>query len=246
MLFIPFVYFVTTRLNSLKAILFQFFFEWIPSILLVFYSLSSFSFFPEWLAHYLAFISIYEVGYLINDQMAYHREGERRRAKHFSRLEIFFFITIRIVTFLLISYATKASSIQWWLWYSLLLVIFLLHSLLRQNALKAFTFSYLAFARFFSPVFVLIGFLNINLLVPIFVHYVLFRLITYLDSKNLIGFKRQSNFFRITFHFVGGALSICLTLITNSYLPLWISAYYAFISVGFATVDSHFFGTAIK
>jgi len=246
MLFIPFVYFLKTRLNNLKARVFQVFFEWAPAILLVFYYTFSFSFIPYWLAYYLAFISIYEIGYLVNDQIANHREGERKRVKLFAPFEVFFFIGIRIVTFVLISYVTRPDGNQWWLWYSLLLVVFLFHNVLRENTLKTITFSYLAFARFFSPIVLLVGVMNINLLVPIFIHYVLFRLITYMDSKNLIDFNRQTNFFRMTFHLLGGVFSICLTIITNSYLPLWISAYYILISGGFAIVDTYFLSAAIK
>lgn len=246
MLFIPFVYFLKTRLNSLKAIVFQFFFEWIPAILLVFCVSSSFSFFLEWLVYYMAFISIYEVGYLVNDQMANHREGERRRVKIFTQFEIALFVAIRIAVFFLISHVTKSDSNQWWLWYSVLLAVFLIHNVLKQNGLKAITFSYLAFARFFSPIIIFVGITNVNLLVPIFVHYVLFRLITYMDSKNLIDFNRQTNFFRVTFHLLGGIFSICLMVFTNSYLPLWISAYYIFISAGFALVDTYFLQSAIK
>lgn len=246
MLFIPFIYFLKTRLNSFKAIIFQIFFEWTPSILLVYYSSISFSFVPEWLAYYLAFVCIYEIGYLVNDQIAFHREAERRRARLFTRLEISVFIAIRIVTFLFISYITKAGSSQWWSWYLLLIFVFSFHNILRQNALKIITFSYLTFARFFSPIIILIGVMNVNLLLPISIHYVLFRLITYMDSKNLIGFNRQTNFFRITFHLLGGVISFCLTLITNAYMPLWISAYYILISVGFGIIDTYFLDAEIE
>ncbi|MEQ8362605.1 MAG: hypothetical protein RH948_07010 [Cyclobacteriaceae bacterium] len=217
-----------------------------PAILMVFCGSLSFSFFPEWLAFYLAFISVYELGYLLNDQMANHREGERRRAKIFNRLEIIVFAAIRIATFLLMTNLTKSGTSQWWLWYSVLLAVFLIHNVLKQNGLKVITFSYLAFARFFSPIIILVDMTNVNLLGPIFVHYVVFRLITYMDSKNLINFNRQTNFFRVIFHLLGGVFSICLTVFTNSYLPLWISAYYIFISAGFALLDTYFLHSVIK
>ncbi|MCB0489361.1 MAG: hypothetical protein R2820_08810 [Cyclobacteriaceae bacterium] len=237
-LLIPFIYFARTRLNS-RAILFHFFFEWVPIVWLA-YSSSLDTFFTELLVGYLAFISVYELGYLLNDQLANYQTHGRKRVKVFSKLESFCFVVVRLSSFLAITfYLDKTTDYRWWIWYVLLLMIFGIHSILNQDRLKIITFSYLAFARFFSPIILLVGLANINWVLPVFLHYVLFRTITYMDSKDLIRFDRNSNLFRVIFHIICGAFSVSLAVLNESYVPLWISGYYIFIVGGFAMADTY-------
>ncbi|MGE0587554.1 MAG: hypothetical protein AB7O48_03205 [Cyclobacteriaceae bacterium] len=237
-LFVPFIYFTRTRLNSSRAITFHFFFEWVPIVWLA-YSSSSNTFFSELLVGYLAFISVYELGYLLNDQLANYQTHGRRRVEVFNKVELFCFVIVRLFSFLAITfYLGKTTDYQWWIWYALLIMIFGIHNILSQDRLKIITFSYLAFVRFFSPIILIVGLANINWVLPVFLHYVLFRTITYMDSKDLIRFDKNSNWFRVNFHIICGAFSVGLAVLNQSYVPLWISGYYIFIVGGFAIADT--------
>lgn len=234
--YIPFLYFQQTRLRTAKDFIFHFAYEWLPALILIFISNDFYKTIFFFALYYGAFISVYEIGYLVNDQLALKEENGRRRSGQFSILSTFFFIAIRLGVFLVITFYFQNNSMRWWLWYGLLVVFFAAHNTLRSDALKCITFLFLAFARFFSPVLMVIdeGLLQI-LAMPIALNYALFRLFTYMDSKNLLNhFNRSSNTFRVGYYLLLIGFSILLALISKSYIPLIVNAYYLITSVLFA------------
>jgi putative flippase GtrA len=233
--YIPFFYFQQSRLNSLKSIIFHAAYEWAPALGV---TLIQYPFEPGYLlplvTNYLAFISIYEVGYLINDQVAFDHKG-RVRSKKLSPFSLGSAVIIRLGCFSLITLVTgNFENSFWWEWFSLLAIVFGIHNVLQNNALKGITFLQLAFFRFLSPIiFIIPQVITVQLIAPILLNYVLFRLITYLDSKSLIHFRRDTHLFRIGFYCLLIPLSLILSILTDSSLPLIFNGYYLSLTLAY-------------
>ncbi len=233
--FLPFFYFQQTRLNSVKSFSFHFAYEWIPSIIIVLLDHRL-----EWNSlillffYYLAFISIYEIGYIVNDQAAFYTEGRTRSGK-FSFFQLTTAIVIRLTVFIAIAFFTgNEFNLFWWEWYGALIIVFAGHNLLNNSLLKCITFSQLAFLRFTTPLVFLIEATTMNLLmVPVIFNYVFFRLLTYMDSKALIHFNRNTNAFRIGFYLILLPVSTLLSLIFQSIIPVGLNAYYVSLALIF-------------
>lgn len=246
--YVPFFYFQQTRLNNWKALVFHGVYEWIPVMIFALYSLPEYGTVLGLLLYYLAFISIYEIGYLANDQLAHGENEGRKRIDRLSKDRIALFVIIRLMIFLLITYfQLQMHSTLWWGWYLVLALQFTLHNVATLPSLKAITFSSLAFIRFLSPVIVLVSSsLIITLLLPVFINYVLFRLFIYLDSKGMLGkFERRLNEYRIGYYLMLFGFSAILSLILNSWIPLAFNLYYFFVAIIFAIFPSsrHSFST---
>lgn len=232
--FIPFFYFQQTRLNNLRALVFHAAYEWAPAALIVLYASAW-----EWqsvmwaLLHYLGFIALYEVGYLANDQLAHRSEYERKRSQRYSRAQLVIFVLIRIATFGAVAMITKnIANDRWWMWYGILIACFAVHNILKSALLKSITFLSLAFFRFFSPVIFLIDVALFQALaLPVILNYVLYRLLTYMDSKNLfVEIDRKSETFRIGYYLLMMLISSALSVATNSYLPVIVNTYFLFVN----------------
>lgn len=238
--YIPFFYFLKTRLNNFRALVFHSAYEWLPAILIIyFYAHLTVASIISVVLCYVAFISVYELGYLINDQLAHLKPHERTRDKQFSFASISIFFLIRISTFLIISwYLNKQYSFVWWFWYVILVIIFAFHNVLKNILLKCVTFSSLAFIRFFSTFFILLdNQLILIMAMPVFLNYVLFRLITYMDSKDMLkSVDRKSDFFRIGYYILLLPISGVLITITGLYFPLWINIYFILVNLVFVLV----------
>ncbi len=235
--YIPFFYFQTTRLNNFKAWLFHLTFEWLPALALVIYYVRDPDSVFQLALYYFAFISLYEIGYLANDQLAHNSENERKRVELLSAGHIGIFVGIRFIVFILITnFQGHLTSHMWWAWFFLLGIQFTAHNLLKLGSLKIITFCYLAFARFLSPVVFLLptNVLQV-ILIPVILNYVIFRLIIYMDSKGmLLGFERKSFRFLLGYYVLLAPFSVYTSLIYSSFLPVAINAFYMLvvISVG--------------
>ncbi len=238
---IPFFYFQTTRLQTLKDVGFHFMYEWLPAYLLVWQELSDgLLALRTVLVGYVAFIALYELGYLANDYLALKTEGERRRTRPFSAFELALFMIVRFATFAWATYLLNlVDNPVWYAWYAILAAVFSLHNTLSLKSLKCLTFVGLAFLRFFSPLFFAIGKpMLLALSLPIFANYVLFRLISYMDSKQLLThFDRHTPAYRLGYYLALGGVSLPLCLISGTWVPAWVNGYYLVASalgVGFA------------
>jgi hypothetical protein len=191
--------------------------------------------------YYLAFISVYELGYVINDQQAHQEEEGRKRAGQLKAFQLTAFVVIRLIVFLIITYIqTQMQSTLWWGWYLLLAIQFAWHNLLTLRSLKAVTFSFLAFSRFFSPIIMVIPVaVSASLALPVFLNYVLFRLFTYLDSKELLkNFERKSATYYRGYYLLIIPFSILIAYLYQSWIPLAFNAYYLFIALAFSLLSS--------
>lgn len=200
-LLIPFAYFYETRLRN-NSILFHALFEWLAAaVLAVFVGTDSA---PQALAmvvlSYLAFISLYEIGYLANDLFASRREadGRRRGPQDAGLFWVSAFVLLRLVAFLLLTKVLdKQSSQEWWSFYLGLAVVFGLHNLFRNAELKTITFLWLAWFRFMAPIIFVVEYQQrIGIGLAAAMSYCAFRLLGYLDSKGLLQmqYRRETSF----------------------------------------------------
>jgi hypothetical protein len=181
---------------------------------------------------YLAFISVYEIGYIINDCVSVRFEqNPRKRVKEFdpSNLLIAFWILIRIVFFLAITFVIhKQFSGQWWWFYLILVVVFFVHNILQSKQYRVFTFICLAFLRFYAPLFpfITMDFL-LQTLNAVLLFYIFFRTITYLDSKGLLVIPSRASFdFKAAYYFFLLPVSITIAVLAESYFSLFVNLYF--------------------
>ncbi len=239
--YLPFFYFQNTRLNNTKAFVFHAAYEWLPAIVIAIYYLQELETLLDIWLYYLSFISIYEIGYVVNDQIAHVEPGARQRTTRLSIVQLVVFIGIRLLVFLIITgIQLQTYSEFWWGWYFLLVLQFTLHNTLKVTSLKTITFSYLAFARFFSPIVMLLPFAVISpLLLPVVLNYVIFRLFTYMDSKDmLVNFDRKSNSYYIGYYLLLFSFSTLLSYLFNTWVPLVFNLYYLLMAMGFTLIPA--------
>ncbi|QGM22374.1 hypothetical protein GJ672_08980 [Spiribacter sp. 2438] len=236
---LPFSYFHNTRLRS-GSITFHLVFEWVAAVVL---AVTIGAAAPEQSIaiaglSYLAFISLYEIGYLVNDLFAAKwEEGGRQRgpqgagyywvaAWFGSRIAMFL-----VVTMLLGLLATP----EWWSFFVTLGVVFTLHNLLQDRELKVATFLWLAWLRFMAPVmFVVEDSQRMGVGLAAAMAYVGFRMFGYLDSKGLLSMPgRQRPEFRLFFFCMPLAGILALWPYDSALGYVILAAYYAVVaSVG--------------
>jgi hypothetical protein len=238
---LPFSYFFRSRLQAVKDIVFHFYYEWLLAFLLLFY----FSNYNLWLSAeqfvlaYFAFIAIYEIGYLGNDVYSVRHETDPRlRVKNFnpSNLQLTLWIVFRIAVFLSIShYLNLLDNYIWWTFYATIVLFFYLHNVLKQKELKTFTFINLAFTRFLAPIFIFLSAEQLWMIVPsVLVCYVLYRTLTYMDSKKLLNMpSRTKPVFKLNYYLLIGGVSLLLTIMVNSCIPILINGYYLLFWLAF-------------
>lgn len=188
---IPAYYFYRTRLST-SSIAFHVVFEWGAALVLILA-------FPAGavgdalfggLLAYLAFISVYELGYLMNDYYAFSREsdGRDRRVTGLQSPWITRMVAARLLVFTVIAVAWPgAGTLAWWSFFAALCSVFCLHNLLLDRELKMLTFTWLSWLRFMAPViFVVQDDQLMGIGFGAAVGYVGFRSLAYLDSKDML------------------------------------------------------------
>jgi len=231
--YLPFGYFLKTRLNTKAAFLFHGYAEYLLGMLLLmdsgFVPISAVS---NFILAYLAFISVYEIGYIINDFISIKfEEKPRERLGNIiiSDATIYAWILIRVITFLFLThYLHLLSSLNWWIFYAVLIGTFALHNVLKKKEFKILTFISLAFLRFYAPLFPFIeATYLVNSIIGILLFYVFFRTLTYMDSKGLLLLPSRASFsFKASFYLMLLPLSLVIVFVTDNYLCLWLNLYF--------------------
>lgn len=217
-----------------STILFHSYYEWIISVLILHlmegYSLAvSIRYF---LLAYFAFISIYEIGYLINDTYSIRFERNprpRSRDVQWNGVLAAVWGSVRILVFLYVSLLLGVLNSKAWLsFYGGLIVIFTLHNVLRKEIYKPITFTALATFRFFAPIFFFLSAENLGLIfVPFSTCYLLYRLINYLDSKGFLMMpNRRSPEWKLFFYVIMLTLNALVSMHINNPAPFFLSSYY--------------------
>ena len=231
---LPFSYVLASRLTTPRTWVSLLGFEWAPIALLLWY-LGDISVveLPLFFAlAYVAFISIYEIGYLANDVISIRFEDDpRQRLPDFqpANAQLILWVLTRLATFTTITwYLQMLSDWQWWGFYASLALIFSLHNIITNYGLRVPTFVGLAMSRILAPIFPFLEPSDLSLIfLPLFLNYALFRTLAYMDSKDLLTLPgRQSPTFRIGFYLILLPLSLMLSALAFSPIPLAINAYY--------------------
>lgn len=205
---LPFSYFYRTRLKN-GSIAFHVAFEWLAAIFLITILAPDalLKAFTIAFASYLAFISLYEIGYIYNDVFASPHEtsGRKRAPLGATKVWIALWVTSRVTCFGVATVVSgHASAPQWWSFFGALAVVFALHNSFRNSEHKTVTFLWLAWFRFMAPLTFVVPddeYLGIGLSAAL--GYCSFRFLAYLDSKSLLAMNgRQESAFRLIFFIV--------------------------------------------
>ena len=243
---IPMNYFWATRLTDRRSWASMLGFEWGPQLLAI-WLLSTASMTTASLHFalaYLAFISIYEIGYLTNDIISVRFEEEPRRrmaGREPTVLQFGLWVLGRLTAFTGLTFFMGLQG-EWWWWgfFGALSLVFMLHNALRDASLRVVSFVGLATGRAIAPLLPFLTFdILRSLLIPILLNYVLFRTLAYMDSKDLLDMpNRQSTRFRIGFYAVLIPLSAMIAIIDQSPLALAVNGYYLLFwsLLGFALI----------
>jgi hypothetical protein len=188
---LPFVYFLETRLRH-SSIAFHVVYEWGAAIMLAcVVGLKAPGAAVVMAAYcYLAFISLYEIGYLVNDLYSARREagGRRRGPQGAGTAWVACWVLVRLAVFLAVSFSSGLWKVAgWWLFFAGLCMVFALHNLWSDRELKVATFLWLAWFRFLAPIaFVVEPGELMGVAFGAGMIYAGFRLFGYLDSKGLL------------------------------------------------------------
>lgn len=188
---LPFSWFWSTRLRQ-GSLAFHALFEWLAAAVLIM-ALAPGDLKAALLAGllaYLAFISLYEIGYIANDLVMAPRErgGRTRGPQGASKPWIALWVATRLFVFILLTLVvTGGTSIAWWSFFGSLTVVFAFHNGLEDRELKAGTFLWLSWFRFMAPVaFAVPAEYVLGIGLACAMSYSAFRQFGYLDSKGLL------------------------------------------------------------
>ena len=218
---VPFGYLLLTRVSRPKDLAYLVASSWIPAIWIAFRlggtgfggALAGFA------LGYLAFLCVYEIGYLVNDSWDAARSESGRHRLNFrvGPSYAIAFVLIRLACWGAIGWATG-----WWtdpLWlgtYALLVIAFCEHNLLASAALRLASFVQLAVLRFLAPIVALVPreHMAAALLCAV-IFYAYLRALSYLESKDLLTMleRRAPAFgFRQMLLLVPAAVALALVL----------------------------------
>jgi hypothetical protein len=232
---LPITYFQATRLNRLELVAYNALIEWIPAIAVSLYLNNwAIGILVPVLISYIAFISIYEIGYITNDQLSEKFEDDPRGRANgtASSAAVGALIIARLTVFILCTWTLAAwANTVWWVFHATLALSFLLHNLLAREYRIA-TFFSLSTYRFFAPIILTVDTsVLVLLLPPILLNNSVYRLSVYLDSKNLTG--RQSMRSKFAFYLACLPLGLLFSLIYSSLIPVAITLYFLTVWLGY-------------
>ncbi len=202
---IPFTYFFDTRLRA-GNVAFHAVFEWLAAVVMVCLlgtGTPTQSLLVALLA-YLAFICLYEIGYIVNDLFASAKEegGRKRGPQGAGWGWVAPWFVLRLMGFVATThFAGQTLEPAWWSFFGALCLVFALHNVLVDRELKAATFLWLAWFRFMAPImFAVQPDQRLGIAFAAAMGYSAVRLFGYLDSKGLLQMPgRQSTEFRVIF-----------------------------------------------
>ena len=238
---IPFGYVIVSRVRKFQDVIHLVVTQFVPGVFLT-YKLGNSSLALSgagYFSGYIAFLSIYEVGYLANDAWdAKSKDGGRLRLPF--TVDIMFlipFFTIRLVTWYLLTVKWQPIGDLKWIVMSLTLaVVFALHNLVKNDSFRIATFVQLTILRFCMPIFFAIGVKSASQIMMLSsIVYLHFRSLAYLDSKKLLimPVRKEKKFGIIEIVLFFPILSLLSYIESESmYLELWlyfVSLYSAYL-----------------
>ena len=180
---------------------------------------------------YLAFISCYELGYLTNDSWDAARSagGRRRIGFAVTPFYLLLFVAIRIAVWAAIGLFTGwITQLPWLCGYAALVAAFALHNVLQSPTIRIASFMQLSILRFLLPILGALTAGTYLVAVAIaFLFYTIFRLLSYLDSKNLLKMdERRTGQFKLAIVAVQAPIAILLSVLAGSTVIAELFVYY--------------------
>jgi hypothetical protein len=222
---VPFGYTASTRLKSRRDYLYLISSQWgIGLVVLSFLGPSDYHLtLINYALGYIAFISIYEIGYLWNDIWDAKRssDGRMRFEGEVTARFIGLFLAIRLIVWLVLTFLfLQGEIIFWFLACLVLIVVFSAHNILSSSELRYASFFQLALLRFSLPlIFSLPSHVFDQILIVAVLHYAYFRSLAYLDSKQLLMMPhRRDAGFSISQTLLMFPIILCLYISTGSIL----------------------------
>ncbi len=230
-LLLPFGYAVASRYHWPRDFMVNALTAWVPGVILVAQlgDLSAGVAIASYLLGYVAFICIYELGYLANDTIGLRHDPTPRRRVDFSPSPGFLagFVAIRLGTFLVVSMALGvATSGLYWAAITALVTTLVAHNTLRAVELKFYTFLQLSLLRFALPVVpVLIVKGGMEAILTTFATALLLftlpRFLTYLDAKGRLSLpERKARSYHLKAHLAVSPLIALLSVLSHEAAPM--------------------------
>ena len=242
---VPFAYGAATRYGSPRDFAYLVATQWIPGVWLVFRlgGTDPVAALALYAAGYLAFIALYEIGYLVNDtwDARRHPDARRRFPYELDALYIGAFIAVRLGVWLLLTvlYPPRFGEVNWLVLCGVLVVVFAIHNITHLTYLRIASFVQLCMIRFIAPVAYGVAsdaFLTIMAICSLF--YLHFRYLVYLESKGFLLLPQRK---QPTFNFLQLAVFtpfvLLLTVVTRETVILEVFAYFSTLYAAYAILS---------
>jgi hypothetical protein len=233
---LPFCYFARTRIEGLRDLAYLVATSWIPGIWLLIRlgGLGPVEALTVFGIGYLAFIAVYEIGYLVNDGWDAKKTPDGRNRLPFALNAAFVgaFVLIRVAAWIAVGAATGWLESGAWLGcFATLAVVFAAHNLISSAALRAASFYQLATLRFVAPVIAALPREDIlPAVTAALLFYTYFRFLSYLESKALLDMPdRREAHFSIAQVAILAPLILFLAFTTGSLLMAELLLYFALL-----------------
>lgn len=230
---VPLTYAYASRLHQLREMAATAYMEWVPNVLLV-VSLEGLPVgqsVPDLALSWIAFMSFYELGYMMNDLYSVRYDAIPRRRlglKSVGRAWIWWGIVRLLVCGGIVFFKEWYRLPHVWLIYAVGVAAFITHNLLRLVGPKVLTFVTLATVRFLAPMFPILTVENLSsILFPALINIVLFRTLSYIDSKGMLRMpERRTAFFRVQFYFLALGPNAIAAVTQQTWIPVVFTLYF--------------------
>ena len=230
---VPFGYLLVSRGKDPWELLYMVGNSWIPAVWLIIRlgGLDPLHAVVTFVLGYLAFISCYEIGYLTNDSWDAARTpgGRRRIGFPVTPPYVLLFVVIRVTVWAAIGIFTGWITLPLWLCgYAALAAVFTLHNVLQSPTIRIASFMQLSILRFTLPMLAVLTVSGALIALTIaFPFYMIFRLLSYLDSKDLLRMdERRTGAFKLAIVAVQAPLVVLLSVVAGSSVIAELFLYY--------------------
>lgn len=194
---LPFAYYATTRARRARELPYLVATSWLPAVWLLWRlsELGAAGAMLAFAAGYMAFISIYEIGYLVNDAWDARRSPQGRKRLDFPLTVPFIlsFVAIRLAVWIVVGLITGWFANAIWLaGYAALIVAIAQHNIVQANSLRLVSFYELATLRFLLPIVASLSAPSLPAAtITALLLYTFPRVPGYMDSKGILNLPQR-------------------------------------------------------
>jgi len=194
---LPFAYYATTRARRARELPYLVATSWLPAIWLLWRlsELGAAGSIQAFATGYIAFISIYEIGYLVNDAWDARRSPQGRKRLDFQLTVPFVlsFVAIRLAVWIVVGMITGwIGNAIWLAGYAVLIVAIAQHNIVQSNSLRLVSFYELATIRFLLPIIASLSAPALPAaIITALLLYVFPRFLGYMDSKGILNLPQR-------------------------------------------------------